>query len=79
MHIRDSIRDIVEAIKETRKGNYVSDETEKERLKICEECGNFTIVPVIKTRHCNECLCDIDLKAMFKKMECPMGKWHGEE
>jgi hypothetical protein len=79
MKIRDSIWDIVEAIKETRKGNYASDSVVQERISTCEMCGNFTIVPVIKTRHCNECMCDIDLKTMFKKMECPMGKWHGEE
>ena len=77
--VRDSIRDIVEAIKETRRGNYASDKTVSERLETCLNCGNFTTIPVIKTRHCNECLCDIDLKTMFKKMECPLGKWHGEE
>jgi len=75
----DSVKDIIEAIKETAKGNYAPDTTVKGRISICEGCKNFTVLPVIKTRHCNECLCDIDIKTMFKKMECPLGKWHGEE
>ena len=79
MHIRDSIRDIVEAIKEAGKGNYVSEATIQSRLKTCEDCGNFSVTPIVEIRYCNECGCNIDIKAMFKKMECPMGKWHGEE
>jgi hypothetical protein len=79
MKVKDNIKDIIEAIKETAKGNYVDEEVQKNRVKTCEECGNYTTVKIINTRHCNECLCDIDIKTWFKKMECPMGKWNGEE
>lgn len=73
--VADSVKDIWEAIKETAKGNYVTKEVKAERLAICENCINFTVLPMIRTRHCRICLCDMDVKADLKGMECPEKKW----
>jgi len=71
----DSVKEILQAIKEIAKGNYASDTVVAERLSICENCINFTVLPIIKTRHCKVCLCDVDLKTELNRMECPEKKW----
>ena len=65
--IADSVKDILQAIKETAKGNYVPDEVKEQRLGICKKCTNF----IPSTVQCSVCLCFLDWKASLKVSVCP--------
>ena len=42
-----------------------------ERLLICEDCDKY----IKLARICSECKCFMPLKARFKAVTCPLGKW----
>ena len=62
----DSAKKLIES-----KGQKVTEEIYQERIRLCNNC------PELRTsiRQCKVCLCFIDLKAKFEKMNCPLQKW----
>ncbi len=65
--------DYKDAIKDTvlMKAEFVPTNIKKIRLEICVGCPKFRKL----MRTCNDCGCQMDLKVMYAKSECPDGKW----
>ena len=49
----------------------VLENTQNERLKICETCPKF----IKLTKTCKECGCFMVLKTKLSEASCPLGKW----
>ena len=62
-----------DALKETflMTAEFVSPDLKKVRLEICKGCSEFKKL----TRTCSQCGCQMDLKVMYVKSECPKKKW----
>lgn len=52
-------------------GMLVFDDVFERRMSICKECPFF----IQESKRCSKCGCFMEKKAMFKKTECPIGKW----
>ena len=50
---------------------YVSEETSKSRLEICNSCPNL----IQLTKQCKKCGCFMQLKTKLDGSRCPIGKW----
>ena len=51
----------------------VDEETQKERLKICETCEHKK--PRMSVDICGKCGCILKLKTQWKGTQCPVNKW----
>ena len=62
-----------DALKETilLTAEFVPATTKKIRLEICKGCVSFRKL----SRTCEHCGCQMDLKVMYAKSECPKQKW----
>lgn len=62
-----------EALKETllMTAEFVPAELKKVRIQICQGCPQFKKL----MRTCGECGCQMDLKVMYARSECPKQKW----
>ena len=62
-----------DAVKDTvlLKAEFVPVNIKKIRLEICVGCPKFKKL----SRTCSDCGCQMDLKVMYGKSECPDGKW----
>jgi hypothetical protein len=50
---------------------FVSPNLKKVRIEICKSCDEFRKM----TRTCGQCGCQMDLKVLYAKSECPKQKW----
>ena len=48
-----------------------TDKVKKNRLNICQSCEHFRP----STSQCRVCGCFMKVKARFKHVKCPTGKW----
>lgn len=62
-----------DALKDTilLSAEFASADLKKVRIQICQGCLNFKKL----MRSCSECGCQMDLKVMYAKSECPKQKW----
>lgn len=62
-----------DAIKDTAlfSAEFVPQNIRKIRIEICTGCKKFRKM----TRTCQDCGCQMDLKAMYAKSSCPDEKW----
>ena len=62
-----------DALKETllMSAEFVSPELRKVRMQICQGCPHFKRL----MNTCGECGCQMNLKVMYAKSECPKQKW----
>lgn len=62
-----------DAIKDTvlMTAEFVSNDLKKIRLEVCTGCPNFRRL----TRTCSECGCQLDLKVLYARSQCPKQKW----
>ena len=52
-------------------GLLVTEEIHQHRLSICTACPAY----IPDKKRCSKCGCFMEKKTMFKKTECPLGKW----
>lgn len=57
--------------KQSPEGERATEEVEKNRYSICEECPQF----IKLTTQCKECGCIMKLKTKLAAASCPLGKW----
>ena len=62
-----------DALKETilMTAEFVPQDLKKVRLEICKGCDKFKRL----ARSCGICGCQMDLKVLYAKSECPQQKW----
>ena len=60
---------LLSAIKDALKGDFVSDEVEKQRLALCNNCNSK------RGGTCIKCMCFISLKVQCPSEQCPVNKW----
>jgi hypothetical protein len=52
-------------------GVFVSDDIQRERMRICSSCEFFRY----SDNRCSKCGCFMQNKTKLKKVECPVHKW----
>lgn len=63
--------DLLRSKKPGSAGERASNEKQKQRMSICQECPRF----VKLTSQCLECGCIMNLKTKLEHATCPLGKW----
>lgn len=66
-------RNLIDAIKDTIKGNFIEKEEKEKRIDICRAPCEF-LEPILKL-NCTRCGCLIDWKSSLEKEKCPESKW----
>lgn len=62
MHLKFNVIDLIKP---------VSNETQQNRISICNECVEFN-----KTTHiCDQCGCFMPIKTKLENQKCPLGNW----
>lgn len=55
----------------------ISDEEQKNRMSICEQCINF--IKNEDNPRCSECGCYLKVKTSWANESCPIGKWGSKD
>lgn len=73
---------VIDALFDSLKGNFVDEEVKIERRKKCDACEKQTLIVDefgMKVKQCSVCWCLVDWATAMPGKSCPIGKWNAEE
>ena len=67
--------DIDSEVEKNKSGKEEKEKNFEGRLRICGDCENSAEIVNGYVSFCKACGCNIQFKAMFEALSCPIGKW----